>query len=637
MPDFDGVFMKKIWKKLLVPALALIFALSGIIGCGGNGWDPSKVTLKPSDAGELKETGMAGFIAETANYVYMINGIGGSAEDNSFGAPVKGALVAAKKSDLSDACVVVPKLFVASDYKAGLFIDGDYVYYGTPNTDKDSSGNVANSELTFARTKLDGTGFETYFSIPSLSSEYRFIKSGESVYLVYYDTENSALVSYNTSDKTSTVIAKTSDKATSESLASNGYKFVGTADCAVVYTVDVYEDTFNQAEKDALGDSYSRATANYNRVYAYKIGDNNEGECKGTVIANGQKAIAEKYALTLVKSGYIFLSSTDTAETTSTVNYAINLSDLASGVDKIVNPTYVSDSNIIVSLTEVYAVESERIAKLSLTENKSTSLEYVAKASTLGTLLLKDGDFIYYTNTDSELARIYIGNPDGKEEKDLMEQRVSEGSVSTSWYAPEIVDGKIFYLDNSTDGQSYVKYVSTTADLEVEKDDDDKITLCYLKGNAFAGVVLGQDKADIVTNQINALSTTLSGSIKFDVDDDGNVVLVEGEPKVDVITEARAAYDALGDNKKYVSEDTLAILEKYEEALRISKVFYKLYDFDKVADKDSLRTAYDNAKSELTALKNSNKYPVAEIRSMLAENLNYFYQEADKHFNPTEA
>ena len=107
--------MKKLFK-LVVLALCCA-AMFMAVGCGGSEFKRTTLT----DWGALKSDG--GFVAETENYVYFINGQADYTADNSFGAPVKGSLMAIKKSDLTSGElgkveIVVPKLFAATDYNA---------------------------------------------------------------------------------------------------------------------------------------------------------------------------------------------------------------------------------------------------------------------------------------------------------------------------------------------------------------------------------------------------------------------------------------------------------------------------------------------------------------------------------------
>ena len=77
---------------LVVMAFVCLFATA----CSGKNWKESDVTLK--EWGAILEND--GFIAKTENYVYFINGVAENTEDNTFGMPIKGSLVAAKRSDI---------------------------------------------------------------------------------------------------------------------------------------------------------------------------------------------------------------------------------------------------------------------------------------------------------------------------------------------------------------------------------------------------------------------------------------------------------------------------------------------------------------------------------------------------------
>lgn len=630
--------MKKTLSKIIITILSLLLSFSAV-ACGGGKWDASKVTLKTP--GDLVSHG--GFIAETDNYVYFINGKGDSTADNTLGAPVKGALYAAEKSNLSNVSVVVPKLFVAEDYNAGLFISGGYVYYGTPSIEKNSSGNIANDELTFARTKLDGTGTETFFTVSGLSVEYRMVESDGAVYVVYYDGEDS-LVSYNTATKTEEIIATTDVKADAESL--NAYKFIDNAsadDITVIYTVTVYAEDYYETSAEELGSNYSRATESYNKVYAYKPGDAKDdgSECAGVKVLDGtgEGAGAKTYAIKLVSGENIFYTETDGMSNVK--NFGISASNLYAkeAPTEIKNSTYIADSSLIESLAAdggVYAIENGMIIKTTLTGNTQLVKETVADGSSASKLLFTEGDYIYYYNSGNKLARICISDIEARTEEQLVEQSVSEDTVSTSWFKPEVVGGKIFYLDDSAYGASYIKYVAidSAAVIETEKDDDDVVTSASLSGHKELGVKTETDKASIVSAKIGALSTDYSSAIAFDVDDSDNVILTDGVPGVAAIAEARAAYEALsGEAKSYIDDSTVETLVKYEKAVELARLIYKIEGFDELTDegKTALEDAYVAIKEKIEEIKASD-ISYSAVRSLMPENYNYFYQKANEFF-----
>ena len=362
--------MKKVLFKILSCALVLCMLLSGLAACSNASW--SGTTMK--SWGAVKSNG--GFIAETENYIYYINGLATSTDDNTFGAPVKGALMAAERTNLSKTEVVVPKLFAATDYEAGVYIDGDYVYYGTPGLDKAADGSIANNEMVFMKTKLDGSVTEELFKVGALSTEYRIVKGGSTVYIVYYDSVDTALVSFDTQAKTKTVIAKTDAK--SDSFYSlDKYTFVDGAngDVAVLYTTTIYTEAYIENKVEEGG--YSRRTETHNNLYAYKAGDavNAETGLAGTLIGS---ATGYTYAVTLADS-YVFYTETTTAATATVKTFgdtAANIVANKKGVE-IENADYAKEGNYIVSLEEVYSLADGKLYKSTLIGDDKTAKQVV--------------------------------------------------------------------------------------------------------------------------------------------------------------------------------------------------------------------------------------------------------------------
>jgi len=620
---------KKLFKSLIALVMASLLCL-GLFACGNKtAWKEKDVTLK--DWGKVEENG--GFIAETENYYYFINGIGVSTDDNTFGTPVKGSLMATKK-DFSESCIVVPKLFVASDYKSGLAIYGDYVYYGTPCTSKDSSGKVASSNMTFARTKLDGTDTTEYFTISSLSAEYRILQgSDDVVYIVYYDTETTSLVCYNTESKTANDICVTKTDAEKETL--DTYKFSDNGeDVVLTYTTKVYIEDYD--EELAEEEGYTRATASYNNVYAYKVGDDMEGDCAGKLIASGDKNIPVTYTLSFVKGDYVFIKEADSTTIGGEKTFAISLSDAYTGKynanKQLVTKTdYLVDTALIKGLDEVYLSDGTFIKKSGLVGDITLTEKYIAKVSTVSKLLFINGDYIYYINSSNNIARIKIANVnlDAENDADVTEQIVSNGTITTTWYAPELIDGKIFYSDGTAKGCSYVTYVNIGSELKVDKDDDGNVTKLYLEGQKTIGKKVDADIATYVSEQISEIGAALDSG-KFTIDS-----VEDGVPHMTEVVDAKEAYDALTEEQKeLVSEDTLNLLNKYLEAERIQAYLYELKDFDTktTAQKEALEEKFNSAQAQLENLRNSEEYNYSDIRALFAENVNYDYYSAYKYF-----
>ena len=618
--------MNKLTKGLLT--VSLVSALAFSAACGGNSdaWKGNAFT----DYGEVKTETLGGFVAETDNYVYFINGIGSSSWDNSYGTPVKGALVAADKDNPTDVRVVIPELMVSSDYGAGVYIfkesDNTYAYYGTPNKEKNSSGDVAFSEMTFTRTRLDGEKSEKLFTVSSHSTTYRVVQAQNGkVYIVYYDTEESALISYDCKKGEKTVIAKTdaesNDKTGDEYLSLGEYKFLDNGSGAqVAYVMTVYSEPYIK-EKAENADSYSREEENYNKLYVYSVDGGSALVADGK--AQGDKEDA-KYAIKSNVGEYLFYTATPLVGSEQT--YGIKLSALADAV-KIYYTNNIKDDMIIADYDEVYYYDSDnqKVIKNTLIKddnadpkiNETNNKETVLKDSTVSSLIEINDNYIYCFNSDGYIVAIERAE-NGKT------IRISERTASSAWYRPETVEiggtEYLFYCDSSEEGNSYIYSTKLDFSNVVEEDtDDDGETDIYYLESSFIGVMPAADRAAAAVVKINAIESTL------DLEEGG-----DGKLYSESVKTARAAYDALDkDAKAEVSEEDLTKLVNAEKAVDLANLFIKLepvIDYDVLDDdaKAALETAYKAAKVKVEEY--GDDYET--IAAYLENNLNYFYQQA---------
>lgn len=638
--------MKKILSKILCGALAFVMLFS-LTACGGTEWKAGSLT----NGGAVKENG--GFIAETDNYFYYINGVATSTADNTFGAPLKGALMAVDRTDLTKTEVVVPKLFAATDYKSGLFIDGGYVYYGTPSTEKNSEGKIANSEMMFMRTKLDGSGeTEKFFALSSLSAEYRFVKNGDNVYIVYYNSENTALESYCVNDGKTTVIAKT-DAETDKLVSLDAYKFLNSTDKAVVlYTVTVYTEEYDA--KKAEKDDYTRPTASYNKMYAYKVGDaiDETTALAGTLVLDGAHNDGDlddgKYTFTAINGDNVFYSEAVGSKTTTYVDeisaFVKPVAEKKELKNKVKNTDFATEANVITSISiiedneankyksstsKVYTIDTGKLYEVDLfAEGLANQKVCVAIGEGLTTLItVKDGSAYYY-NASNQICKMELGVEDAKE------IRISYDTANTSWYKPEFITigekDYLFYLDNSSFGASYVKYVDLGAKvIKEDTDGDDKNDLFYLDKAEIKlmGIMTDADKASVITAEIDAISNKLeNGNLKFET--------IEEKLTVKMVTDVKANYDAATKEvKALVSETSVATLNNYLKAIEIVNLYDKLKGIQNCVDAtaaESYKPVYEEIKTAVENFKASET--ATTVDGYIPNNYKVFYQKAVELF-----
>ncbi len=654
--------MKKFLITIFCGILSLLMLFS--TACGKSDFDYTDM-LNP---GKVDKSTLGGFVFETENYAYFINGEGKSSEDNTFGAPVKGSLVAVQKDTIGTSemklSIVVPKLFVANDKLAGLYVYGEgenaYVYYGTPCTDKDSSGDAASSYMTFMRTSLDGKKTDEFITVPSLSYEYRIVENAGVVYIVYYDSANSQVISYNTSTKTQVVVCKT-DATTNKSveigegddketyyLSMSSYKFANDVNgFNVLYTLTAYSEKYY--EEKASKEDYVRRTAKFNLLATYTVGDEKiEGtDFYGKLVVGLEDAKEDNstYAITQVQKGaneeFAFFTKTDI--NSNVKNYGVSKADIynKNKWEEVDGAEKVSSSSILVDLDELYYVDTETqvIYKTTLKGDKFLNESRIATGSEANRLLFIENGYIYYYTSGNQIACYEIPKENELTSKDQI--AVSEDIVATTWFSPELVKvgekAFMLYCDNSSAGASYIKCldINDKSNIAVDENNDGTTEYYAFSNHVSLGIRLD---ADVANDAILAINKIETGEIKLAEKDNGELY----SEKLD---NAISVYNGLTDaQKEYVGEEYLTIIENAKQVVKLANLYNELkgvesYD-EMTADKKatfkaSIEKAYENAKAFRQELINKGNY--IAIRDRVSNNLKYFYQKADSIFTSQNA
>lgn len=251
--------MRKLYKNILV------FATATVLVAGSAVFAACDEPFTPLAGDDYKSTEAAvsngGFAVEYGKYVYFINGATTYEDENTFGTPVKGALMRISKENLKkgagEAETVLPSLIVSADYTAGFFIYKDRVYYATPNNVKSMSGETEKDWIEFKSASLNGSDVVDYFRLADNATAFRFVQTDKDspVYLLYNGKKpddndgTSGIQSYNTETKTCTTIA--------EGASAYVFNSVDKTDPYVYYTMAV---------KD-LSDSDAPVSLGYNQIY----------------------------------------------------------------------------------------------------------------------------------------------------------------------------------------------------------------------------------------------------------------------------------------------------------------------------------------------------------------------------------
>lgn len=247
--------MRNNGKKILslVAAATFLGATFALAGCGKENYSGEKLNDYVSSQNAAVSNG--GFAVEKDGFIYFINGAESYTASNTYGEVVKGALMRISKTDLEEpkadsVKMVVPMLISTENKNAGIYIFGDYVYYATPTTDKNLSGEVESSWIDFKRAKLDGTDTmkDYYFRLENNTANYRFVEENGTVYCLY--EEDSMLKSFNTATRETNVLVKGAK-------SSFFYDTKDATNANVYYTMSVVYDA----------DSANSLTASYDQLY----------------------------------------------------------------------------------------------------------------------------------------------------------------------------------------------------------------------------------------------------------------------------------------------------------------------------------------------------------------------------------
>ena len=463
-------------KKLLCFIIAVCCALS-LVACGGT----QKIAMDTSD--KVDNTSFkGGFVAETTDYVYFINGAESYATTYTTGSVTKGALMRVKKSELADRSTakyetVVSKLLVADDTKAGFYIYGENVYYAVPSTEKDTTGAVKMDQLNFFRTKLDATGTSSNIAGRDFphSAQYRFISSGENVYLVVYNTElyvydaktckevytteagkddkkvekiDVAEVLFSDSAVYFTTLPVNVDNSTEDSIQKQEFHNLFKISLGETVSADVVIDgagSFYQGQAGLLGVTIDLLRVHEGKVYFSYTEKNTQTGASSVYVA-----VAEE-TLTAEKSKTWMTDITPIAKNKHTTSaYA---------------ETSIFYKDLVYYVDATYGLVCYDASKVTDADTTDLGVSVVKYSETLKTATLcfvsEEGENTYMYFRDSA-NNYYKVNLNGEED----ELRLNTFAINTTWYSPEVVQvGESYYfvcVYSDSEFGSYVYTINTT-------------------------------------------------------------------------------------------------------------------------------------------------------------------------------
>lgn len=483
-------------KKLSAVFLAALLTLS-LAACKKD----ANPTVASKDPTVSQVSSNGGFLAETGDYVYFLNGKTDAGKYET-GKVTKGALVRVKKTDIAKGSeakcdTIISKLLVADDTAAGVYLFNEYFYYAAPSTEKNSKGEVKTDKLLFFRTKADGSDTSKSICGKDFGSsvEYRYVSAGKNVYLIVKDSSD--LYVYDAIGRKQ--IFKYSDSVSSiqETLFSSD-----AGDPALFYTIKPVNKKTYRDDNDS-----NRATESYYEVYSVKFGES-KVEAKAERVLDGIGKRIEtnepsrgvySYGATfdLIKytKGVLYYSVSPLKEIEGNTEYKSIAKDKISADNSVrfneeaisvtmnhgdaVASSVFSDSALYLGSSEILYIDSSSLMLYDYTKNGEANLYYGAQkildnekisGATLD-FVVKEGndDYLYFHNGNVYYKVNYTLLKDGTH-MDEEVFRINSFDVDNSWYKPEVVAFKVenethyafiaAYSDSSF--LSYVYAVDTT-------------------------------------------------------------------------------------------------------------------------------------------------------------------------------
>lgn len=448
--------MNKSIKRILLIVVCMSLLVATLAGCNNykftavGGGDSTAVTENNGNR-----------VVKQGNYIYFINGTTSADAANEFGEVEKGNIMRGTIADdgtISNYVTIVPKNVLAGHPDAGIYVFGEWLYYVTPNTNKDKYGNLQTDVLDFMRVKIDGTDTQEIISLIGASTQFRITKDA----LVYLQGTNLYTINLN-NDKFEPVLI--------ESNVTQAYM--------------PYGQDFDPASKDkGIGDYIIYTTGKdidseddgiYNYIMSVKADGSSKKELMSpATFANGATpADMTPYEYTITLSKYLL--EDDSITLFYTASQSIGGVEEPSGLmsytfdntmkfdpAKQNEITYVLPSNyfiyssnsvVVVGANLRYAASDTNGNPIKMVNISANPDDENASAFT-GTYLFTYEGYMYYSSSSS-IDRFELNTssiPTGGAEK------VYDGNISVSAVNIDLIGNMLFF--SSSDDYSYTHMIN---------------------------------------------------------------------------------------------------------------------------------------------------------------------------------
>lgn len=458
-------------KVIAIVALVAVLAVAATVLAACNVYEWDSIGGGDSSAAVVSN---GGYYVEQGKYVYFINGYVGSVTENEWGAAFKQSIMRAEKNEdgtiNNDTAKVVVPLNVYNEYvDGGIAVFGDWIYYATPNTSKDSSGTASTTHTDFMRTRTDGSVTQRIGTVSSRSSEYFFTPTR-----ILYMTDSSTVRYFDFSGMSTDKSIDDGKGAVAGVLIENAGEVLWgyDADRAASSGVTVTDYIF-YTETPTGDDSYRH----YNNLCAVRY-DGSDRQVLATYDTFfGEEDGAESYEKVFTYAlSDIFYDSDN--EATLYYTKSVNEGGTSSSVGLFVNTVTVADGKLSYTATAesqlfetapsaffplggengVLATSSDKVYHITSRGQGYTADNLVIDMGEAVTVRAVVGDYVYYTDGDGVLYRINL--EEGKGDSDNVRTVVASG-IRTDYLTLEFAGDRFVWFNE--DDYDYLYYLDLGA------------------------------------------------------------------------------------------------------------------------------------------------------------------------------
>ena len=437
-------------NKILTMLLACVLVLGTLTGC-------NSIKLKENPATNAPITSNGGLVTQKGDYLYYSNGYVSTDSlengDNEYNEVKYSAIYRIKTSNgafeydvtvnedeeevktLKNVELLIPK--VVSCENGDFFIFGDYIYYASPTTEKDKTGDSRFDLITFFCCKIDGTKTKKLHAVDTYGDKATFnmIKVENTVYLQIFDGEKITIVSI------------VDNKVKDTKVVSEG----STITNVVFPKEEVYNADNNTIEEEKTYVYYTREVLESEDYSSCNV------LCRASVkTSQEEKLIADSEHVINLKgynNGHLYYTVTDKNYHKETyIVYATNLADIKSGVKTSDQISYIDTENIFV-------IESENVVGV-IAVTEANKMHVVIKGTMEANVIYEEkltvldvkGDYVYGYNESNQIVMINFLTE---------ESRVLTSTEDTLYFNPTNnldICGSYIYYFNTYAGDSETGY-----------------------------------------------------------------------------------------------------------------------------------------------------------------------------------